>query len=112
MFRWRALFFLLLTPLLICSGLAQEPASPPAPQPTPPPATEPKPSQNPSEQSNEKAQPENKITPQQAEELFRDVDTILDFASKDTSLPKKHDVKRRMARSEERRVGKECRARR
>src|SRR5947209_9818332 len=29
---------------------------------------------------------QTKITPQQAEQLFRDVDTILDFASKDSSL--------------------------
>jgi hypothetical protein len=44
---------------------------------------------------------ETKITPEQAEQLFRDVDTILDFASKDTDLPKKHDVKRRLANREE-----------
>lgn len=46
-------------------------------------------------------QPETKITPEQAQQLFRDVDTILDFASNDTSLPKKHDVKRRLASREE-----------
>lgn len=40
---------------------------------------------------------ESKITPQQAEQLFRDVDTILQFASKDTSLPIKHEVKRQLA---------------
>src|SRR5947209_7383045 len=39
---------------------------------------------------------QTKITPQQAEQLFRDVDTILDFASKDTSLEVKHGVKRRL----------------
>src|SRR5215469_4131785 len=44
---------------------------------------------------------ESKITPEQAEQLFRDVDTILDFASKDTSLPKKRDVKRRLASRDE-----------
>ncbi len=88
---------------LSCSGLAQEPASPPAPQQTPPPPTDQKPNQKPIDQTDEKpsSQPETKITPQQAEELFRDVDTILDFASKDTSLPKKHDVKRRMASRDE-----------
>jgi hypothetical protein len=45
--------------------------------------------------------PETKITPEQAEQLFHDVDTILDFASNDTSLPKKHDVKRRLASRDE-----------
>src|SRR5438552_11426568 len=80
--------------LLACSSIAQEPTSPPAPQQAPPPASE----QN-AEQT--KPNPQIKITPEQAEELFRDVDTILDFASKDTSLPKKHDVKRRMASRDE-----------
>lgn len=44
---------------------------------------------------------ESKITPQQAEQLFRDVDTILDFASKDTALEIKHSVKRRLTSREE-----------
>lgn len=44
---------------------------------------------------------ETKITPQQAEQLFRDVDTILDFASKDTALEIKHSVKRRLTSREE-----------
>src|SRR6266536_1715732 len=89
--------------LLACSGLAQAPVSAPATQQTPPSATDQKPEQKPAEQSTEKptTQPQTKITPQQAEQLFRDVDTILDFASKDTSLPKKHEVKRRMASREE-----------
>src|SRR5438552_14174770 len=80
--------------LLACSGFAQEPTSPPAPQQAPPPASE----QN-AEQT--KPNPQIKITPEQAEQLFRDVDTILDFASKDTSLSKKHDVKRRLANRDE-----------
>jgi hypothetical protein len=44
---------------------------------------------------------EPKITPQQAEQLFRDVDTILDFASKDTTLDIKHGVKRRLTSRDE-----------
>src|SRR5437773_5752248 len=80
--------------LLACSGFAQEPTSPPSPQQAPPPAIE----QN-AEQT--KPNPQTKITPEQAEQLFRDVDTILDFASKDTSLSKKHDVKRRLASRDE-----------
>lgn len=55
-----------------------------------------------SETSNsESSKPESKITPEQAEQLFRDVDTILDFASKDTNLPIRHEVKRRLASREE-----------
>jgi hypothetical protein len=94
---------LILSLLLVLSGFAQEPASPLPPQQAPPPATEQKPDQKPTEESSEKpsTQPETKITPQQAEQLFRDVDTILDFASKDTSLPIKHEVKRRMASRDE-----------
>ena len=44
---------------------------------------------------------ETKITPQQAEQLFRDVDTILDFASKDTALEIRRSVKRRLTSREE-----------
>ncbi len=82
------IFTLLVTPL----GFAQEPTNHAQQR-----------SESPAEPSAEKPtpQPQTKITPQQAEELFRDVDTILDFASKDTSLPKKHDVKRRLANRDE-----------
>src|SRR6266699_263090 len=82
------IFTLLVTPL----GFAQEPTNH-AQQRSESPA---EPS---ADQSAEK--PETKITAQQAEQLFRDVDTILDFASKDTSLSKKHDVKRRLASRDE-----------
>jgi len=40
---------------------------------------------------------EKKISPKEAEELFHDVDEILRFASKDTGLPVKHEVKRQLA---------------
>ncbi|MGZ4732805.1 MAG: hypothetical protein ACXVZH_11750, partial [Terriglobales bacterium] len=39
---------------------------------------------------------EAKISPQEAEKLFRSVDEILQFASKDTLLPIKHEVKRQL----------------
>ena len=39
---------------------------------------------------------QQKISPQQAEELFRSVDQILQFASDDTALPIKEKVKRRL----------------
>lgn len=66
----------------------------PETQPNTPPQTQP-PEGQPSKS------PETKITSQQAEQLFRDVDTILDFASKDSSLPIKHQVKRRLASRDE-----------
>ena len=44
---------------------------------------------------------ETKITPEQAKQLFDEVDTILDFASKDTALPIKHEVKRRLTSRDE-----------
>ena len=57
---------------------------------------------SPSKSSNAANKPaETKITPQQAEQLFRDVDTILEFASKDTALEIKHSVKRRLTSREE-----------
>src|SRR5579863_832906 len=40
---------------------------------------------------------EQKVSPQEAEKLFHDVDEILRFASKDTDLPIKHEIKRQLA---------------
>ena len=45
--------------------------------------------------------PETKISPQEAEKLFRSVDEILRFASKDTLFPIKHEVKPRLASRDE-----------
>ncbi len=44
---------------------------------------------------------EKKISPQEAEDLFRSVDQILQFASQDTGLPIKHEVKRQLAGREQ-----------
>ncbi len=44
---------------------------------------------------------EQKISPQEAEKLFRSVDEILKFASRDTLLPIRHEVKRRLVDREE-----------
>lgn len=85
----RSLIMLAVAFLLMCAGVAQEPAAPPQEQPS---------SQ---QQKPLESKPEQKITPQQAQELFRDVDTILNFASKDTALPIKREVKRRLASREE-----------
>src|SRR5947199_10286925 len=89
--------------LLLCSLCrAQAPAFPQS-QPASPRAAESNSDQKAARQSDEKPsdKAETKITPQQAEELFRDVDTILDFASKDSALPIKHEVKRRLASRDE-----------
>lgn len=53
------------------------------------------------DQAAAKPATETRITPQQAEQLFRDVDTILDFASKDTALEIRRSVKRRLTSREE-----------
>jgi len=89
--------------LLLCVLCrAQAPASSQS-QPASPQADDSKSNQKAAQQSDEKPsdKAETKITPQQAEELFRDVDTILDFASKDSALPIKHVVKRRLASRDE-----------
>ncbi len=44
---------------------------------------------------------EQKISPQEAEKLFRSVDEILGFASKDTLFPSKHQVKRQLVSRDE-----------
>jgi hypothetical protein len=44
---------------------------------------------------------EQKISPQAAEQLFRSVDEIIKFASKDTSLPIHDEVKRRLVNRDE-----------
>jgi hypothetical protein len=46
-------------------------------------------------------QEEKKISPAEAEQLFHDVDQILVFAGKDSGLPVKHEVKRRLATRDE-----------
>jgi hypothetical protein len=44
---------------------------------------------------------QQKISPKEAEELFHDVDQILQFASKDSGLPIKKEVKRRLTSRDE-----------
>ena len=78
--------------------VAQRPARPARPQAPPEPASPPpagvgEPPGNPNAESG----PEARISPQQAEELFQSVDEILQFVSKDTGLPIKHQVKRQLA---------------
>jgi hypothetical protein len=66
----------------------QSEQTPSTAQPNPQPAVKP-------------AEAETKISPKEAEELFHDVDQILQFASTDTGLPIKKEVKRRLVSRDE-----------
>lgn len=60
--------------------------------------------QAPAKQSDQKPkieEPETKISPQEAQELFHEVDHILQFASRDTELPIKREVKPRLTGRDE-----------
>ncbi len=57
--------------------------------------------QSPSPQTSPAQKPEVKITPREAEELFHSVDEILAFDSKQTGLPIKKPVKRRLTSRDE-----------
>ncbi len=77
----------------------QQPPAPVAPSPTPqtaPPSPQAQPSGTPSPNrvEVEPVEKDHQITPAEAKELFRSVDEILRFASKDTGLPIKKKVKR------------------
>ena len=63
--------------------------------------SQPAPEQSPQAQKPQPEEPQTKITPEQAQELFRSVDEILKFVSKDTKLPIKHPVKRELAGREQ-----------
>jgi hypothetical protein len=91
--------FLLAVVLLAAMGplslTAQD--QPPADKPAPQNPSAQEPSQSPQDDS----QPDVKITPRQAEELFHSVDEILQFDSKETGLPIKHEVKRKLTSRDE-----------
>jgi hypothetical protein len=67
-------------------------------QPAAPAAQEPP---QPSASREESPKPEVKITPRQAEELFHSVDEILEFDSKQTGLPIRKNVKRKLTSRDE-----------
>ena len=81
------------------AAAAQQPQDQPA-QPPQSPST-----QEPTKPTPPTAEPpqegEVKITPRQAEELFHSVDEILQFDSKETGLPIKHEVKRKLTSRDE-----------
>jgi len=81
---------------------AQAPAQPPhTGAATTPAPRAPGPGQDQKTASADAATQEQKISPKEAEELFHDVDQILQFASKDTGLPIKKEVKRRLTSRDE-----------
>src|SRR5579864_4539035 len=71
---------------------AQSPTPQEEPKPIPPPAQP---------QKQEPPKEEVKITPRQAEELFHSVDEILEFDSKQTGLPIRKQVKRKLTSRDE-----------
>jgi len=72
-----------------------------APQSTPTQPTQATQEQKPAGGTPAATQEETKISPTEAEALFRSVDEILRFASRDTALPIKHEVKRRLINRDE-----------
>ncbi|HWH59741.1 MAG TPA: hypothetical protein VN682_19080, partial [Terriglobales bacterium] len=100
---WLPLALLLIVSADLQPAIGQSGPSPSAQSPSSPAAQSgtPKSDQPSGTIKDSKPPTETKITPQQAEQLFRDVDTILDFASKDTTLEIKHSVKRRLTSREE-----------
>ena len=94
---------------IIASQSAQPPTtSVPSAQQTPknsPPASTSKPGDSEEKKTGKQIatpdETEKKISPQAAEELFRSVDDILKFASKDTQLPIHGEVKRRLVNRDE-----------
>src|ERR1700722_7905580 len=75
-------------------------ARPPQAQPTQTQPAQAQPAQDKPASPDEKGD-EVKITPRQAEELFHSVDEILDFDSKQTGLPIKREVKRKLTSRDE-----------
>ena len=84
--------------LLVSASLAGTAQSaPPVAAPTPPPATAAAPQSN----TKDSAKTETKMTKEQAKALFKSVDEIMGFASKDSKLPIEHSVKRTLISREE-----------
>jgi hypothetical protein len=97
------LFTILLLLVLLFSNLlwAQEPAQQPA-EPAHPPSGPPTEEKEPDEGTRPPQLPtKTRISPAEAEELFRSVDEILKFASQDSSLPIHKQVKRRLTSRDE-----------
>jgi hypothetical protein len=89
--------------LLGTFGWGQTPAQQPPTQPAPLPQQDDRqpPPQTAAGEGARATPAEGKISPPEAEELFRSVDEILRFASKDTGLPIKQEVKKRLTSRDE-----------
>jgi hypothetical protein len=87
-----------LTLLAALSVAAQTTPAPPSQTP-PPPAAPSQPQAQPKSEpqtQSPKAAPQTRISPEQAKELFASVSQILQFASDDTKLPIRHEVKSKL----------------
>ena len=88
--------------ICLAAGSAQNPQNqPPAQPPSTQEPTKPIPPPDQAQSPDQQERPEVKITPRQAEELFHSVDEILEFDSKQTGLPVKHNVKRKLTSRDE-----------
>ncbi len=108
MTKLRDIFLKCAVVTFLCCLLVTISASQNADQSAPEPSTgesssaQPSTGQSPLEQpSATQPSPEKKISPAEADKLFRSVDEILQFASKDTGLPIKAKVKRRLVSRDE-----------
>jgi hypothetical protein len=100
------LLLLFVAPLLGQSSPQQQPQPPAPPAPTDVPGlgvqVESQPQAPPAKaQQPPSANPQYKMSPAEAQDLFRSVDEILKFVSEDTGLPIKHPVKRALASREQ-----------
>ena len=102
----RRLFWVVLTAALLplyVVGQDQAVPAAQAPTTTQEPTKPVPPPENPQQPGNAQQPSDNevKITPRQAEELFHSVDEIMQFDSKQTGLPIKHEVKRKLTSRDE-----------
>ncbi len=103
--RLRLLWFLLFATACCLPALCQttppdQPAQPTQTATQPAPSAQESPKTPPQKDASE-SHDDVKITPRQAEELFHSIDEILEFDSKQTGLPIKHEVKRRLVGRDE-----------
>jgi hypothetical protein len=87
--------------LLVLLGLMAAAGVPRQPQPTSSGIQQQQAKPGPANQKPKQDSGNQQISPKEAEQLFRDVDEILKFASKDTDLPIKHEVKRKLTTRDE-----------
>jgi hypothetical protein len=95
-FRWPLTSIILLLALLVTSSVAQTASQAPSEPPKPVPGIGTTVQDHPPQTQAESAEESKPISKAQAKELFRSVDSILQFVSQDTGLPIKHKVKRKL----------------